>query len=152
MKVKAVKIEVERYEGRTHECVKAEVNGPNVWEEANALLGRWSRTAPKCGGYDKCGFKVTYEDGDTYEGRYDLVGTEWPSLERHMRAHVGCYSGREKPSHLKEADYRRFLKPYEADGHCAKLAAFMDRYEIGAEVSRDMSPHESFLLSMGVEA
>jgi hypothetical protein len=151
MKVRATKIVVTRAEGRVHECVTETLEGGNVWEKANATLGRWSRTAPGApgkpgGGYDKCDFTVTYEDGEEYEGRYDLRGDEWPSLENHMAAFLGCYSGRMKPAHMKQADYERFLKYHELEGHCAQYAKFMDTYEVGPQ---PQNAQERFLEELG---
>lgn len=157
MKKKAIEIELHRAEGRHEECIKVRCTAEKAtttgydgkeaerpyytgtwatdpWTRANAVLASWSHTAPKTGGYDKCDFKVTYEDGETYEGRYDLTHMDrdgYPSIEKHMTSFIGCYSGRRKPAHLKDADYRRFLAFYEKDGTCESYAKFEDAYEIG---------------------
>jgi hypothetical protein len=58
-----------------------------TWAEANAILRSWARTAPGPGqGYHKCDFTVTWADGETYNGRYDLEGreTETADLEAHI--------------------------------------------------------------------
>jgi hypothetical protein len=51
----------------------AEVGKPvtvGSYEEANKILHRWAQSAPKeGGGYDKVDFKVTFTDGEEYEGR-----------------------------------------------------------------------------------
>lgn len=154
---KAIKIEIERAEGRTEECIKVECTAreatttgyhgrrgirgypvgtwaTDVWTRANAILASWSHTAPRSGGYDKCDFKVTYEDGEEYEGRYDLTHMSvdgYPSLERHMGSFLGCISGRRKPAHMKTVDYERYLVPYRANGTSENAAKFMDEYEMG---------------------
>ncbi len=63
-------IVLERAEGPTAECVEVKVAS---WHDAGWQLARWARTAPEPrGGYDKVDFRVTWADGETYEGRYDL--------------------------------------------------------------------------------
>jgi len=41
-------------------------------KEFNRELVRNSFNAPKSGGYDKHGFKITWKDGNTYTGRIDV--------------------------------------------------------------------------------
>ena len=61
--IKAIKIWLHRAEGKED---FATVEGEDVWFEAQNVLRRWGRTAPKPGGgYDKTDFKVTFEDGET---------------------------------------------------------------------------------------
>lgn len=143
---KAVKITIERYEGRHHECGKPQTfEGEGCWSKANAMLGAWSRTAPKTGGYDKCGFKVEYEDGETYEGRYDLTGNEWPSIERHMREFLTFYSGERCPGHLKPEQYARYIASLDPKD-IADTKAFLAGYEVGPAPK---SPQASYLEAMG---
>lgn len=155
MKKRATTIELERCEGRITECTTTTVTGPEVWEKANAVLSRWSRTAPKGGGYNKCAFVVTYEDGETYSGRYDLVhfSEERANLERHMREFCETYSGRRKPAHMKVADYERFIGFYHDRGTCEEYARFLDGYDIGGEsVAPSEKPAmESYLEFLGAE-
>lgn len=133
---KAVSIKLHRAEGMIHEIETVELKGDGCWKAAWSILFRWSGTAPRNGGYDKCDFTVTYEDGETYNGRYDLVHflKEGPNLERHIRDHVECYSGRKVPVHYageKRADWDRYFA--SVDEETKKSAAdFLDNYEIGA--------------------
>lgn len=154
---KAVKIEILRAEGRHDECIKVACTAEkaittgyhgesyerlywiatwatDVWSRANAILASWSHTAPESGAYDKCDFKVTYEDGEEYEGRFDLQRMSrggYPSIDEHMNAFLACMSGQRKPAHIKPADYERYLAPYRKDGTCERTAKFMTEYEIG---------------------
>lgn len=151
---KAIKIWINRAEGRTDECFAVEVTNEGVtkdgkpywlsnffgqarediWTRANSVLAGWSHTAPKSGGYDKCDFKVTYEDGETYEGRYDLTHMSrdgYPHLDRHMLDFLGCISGRKKPGHISDENYTRLLKGYEERGLVKSAGEFLDTYEIG---------------------
>jgi hypothetical protein len=65
------KIELYRAEGPVDRLRKA---GPFTdWALADGQLSRWAHTAPEPGnGYHKVDFKITWVDGETYEGRYDM--------------------------------------------------------------------------------
>lgn len=134
-KIKAVSITIERAEGRKDECVTVKVSGPEVWSAANAVLWRWSHTAPKGGAYNKCDFTVEYEDGEKYEGRYDLHHFEYeaPDLAKHMRRHCGVYAGRLIPGWVKEEDVEQFKAHIREVGKQEQYCGFLDRYEIGNE-------------------
>jgi hypothetical protein len=79
---------------------------------ANALLHAWSETAPARGGYNKCDFSITWADGSTYSGRYDLKhhSIEPASLTQHMTDQAEFYTGKFCPLHMKQTDYDRFLQ------------------------------------------
>jgi len=100
MKVTSVKLA--RVEGFEDECVTVVV--PTL-EEASRVLGRWARTAPEGGCYDKCDFAVTWADGEKYEGRVDLehkhVGGY--DLLGHMRDFAGFLAGVLKPAWMDDA-------------------------------------------------
>jgi hypothetical protein len=140
MKKRAIEIWVRRAEGRASECIELTLKGGDgyaeVWARADSVLQRWSRTAPDSGGYDKCDFRILYEDGETYEGRYDLQRHESVSIATHMLSFLECYSGRKKPGHMKEADYRRLLAYHEKEGHLASYGRFLDEYEVGPTLER----------------
>lgn len=97
---------------------KAPPSFPSL-EAANSFLTELAQTAPgPRGGYDKTAFRVTWQDGETYEGRYDLhhalCRQENPNgqidLGDHMRSFLEFYSGDRKPAHMRQADYEDCLK------------------------------------------
>jgi hypothetical protein len=96
-KVQVKTITITRAEGLASECDKPET--ATSWAHANAILFKWSRTAPRTGGYDKCDFKIVFDDGREYEGRYDLqhFSVEHPNLSRHVKSFVSFLAG-ELPS------------------------------------------------------
>lgn len=113
---KATEIRLRRAEGPTRLCDGWHgFKGPDVWGQARAWLWAASSTAPRTGGYDKIDFVVTWEDGETYTGVYDLthpsVGGA-PSLPTHMRAFLRFYAGEVCPPHLTRAQY---------EGHLARV-------------------------------
>jgi hypothetical protein len=67
---KVTNVRLMRAEGPSHLCRK-ERNVPSL-KEATWIIHDWATTAPKDGCYDKVDFTVTWEDGETYEGRFDM--------------------------------------------------------------------------------
>lgn len=120
MKTKAIAITLDRWEGPTDLCGKREVESPDVWAKADRILFEWRMTAPGPGkGYNKVGFVVRYEDGETYSGRYDLKKHETPDLAGHIRAFCRFAS----------SDRAEWV-PLEGR---QQFAAFLERYEVGSE-------------------
>ena len=105
----ALSITITRAEGSADECGKPETVAS--FADADAVLMRWSETAPATGGYDKCDFSITWPDGGTYRGRYDLKhhSAEQPSLTRHMVDLAEFYTGQNQPEHMTAADYQQHL-------------------------------------------
>ena len=102
-KIKIVEIVIDRAEGPRAYCGKKTVE---TIDEANKLLRQHARTAPKTGqGYDKCDFVITFADGETYDGRFDLQSDGLPYLEDHIHDFLMCYSGLRKPRRWTEAEY-----------------------------------------------
>lgn len=133
-KVAAVSILLNRAEGPTAECgevLLTATRSASAWDRASAMLRAWSHTAPKKGGgYDKCDFTVTFADGETYKGRYDLhhMEVEMPDLAKHLRGELEFYTGDHKPAHLSDADYAR-VRDYS--GHSPEeFRAYLAAYDI----------------------
>ena len=134
--IPAVKIEITRAEGPHEEVGKPEVCTREayfgIWDCADRILIRWSHTAPKAGGYDKCDFTVTWEDGETYNGRYDLKhhAVEFPNLAKHVydfaMFHAGLWS-----SWMTEEQYRDFLNRPDLMEAIPKFQHFLQTYELG---------------------
>ena len=105
-------IELDRAEGPTHLCGKVIVSD---FASANLRLATWALTAPKSGkGYNKIDFKVTWEDGETYEGRYDLNqevedDEKGQDLARHIRHHLYFICHKPQCEYFKD-DYSALLK------------------------------------------
>lgn len=92
-----------------------EVVTVNDWPAATVLLLRWSTTAPKSGGYDKHDFIITFQDGETYEGRYDLKHhtVEWPNLKRHVVSFVKFMAGLHQPIYMSAKDYEAYVNRHD---------------------------------------
>ena len=117
-KVKIAKVVVVRGEGPSNECNKPkEFVGVDAMFDAQMQMQKWSYTAPKNGGYDKCDFTITFEDGYVYKGRYDLTGSgrdsDEDSIRTHVIRHVEFIAGKRRPSHLNDQQYAGIMKRYE---------------------------------------
>lgn len=125
-RVKVQEITIERAEGLIEECKAVTVKDYN---EANAVLMSMSATAPANGGYDKCDFWITFENGRTYEGRYDLKhhSVEIPDLAAHVRDFVRYSSGIDCPDHMTEESWREFLNATQ-QYNPGSMEAFADLY------------------------
>lgn len=106
----ALSIRLERWEGLVDECGQPETVGS--FAEADAVLLRWSDTAPEHGGYNKCGFVITWPDGDTHTDRFDLVHhrRERPSLRDHISGQAEFWLGTGCPMHMGEQEYRQAIE------------------------------------------
>lgn len=120
----ALSIRLERWEGLSDECGQPVTVAS--FAEADALLMRWSETAPAAGGYNKCGYLVTWPDGKTYSGRYDLVHhtREKPSLCDDMASGAEYQLGKRCPLHMSEARYFEQVSSVSEE-HAAKAAALL---------------------------
>lgn len=146
--IKATKIELDRWEGRTSEVGKEVVEGGDVWAKANAVLLRWSLTAPeRHGGCHKMAFEVTYEDGHTYGGRMELRRHEPPRIDEHMRRYCEVHTGRHRLPGWSEERYREYLRIVKPEAHEA-FTTMLEKYEIGRTES-ETSSHEAWLEAMG---
>lgn len=70
-------------------CVMGPFEGPECWAHANRAL---RLIPPPTLGYYKTDFVVTWADGNTYEGRYD-IGDDAPTLEQHIIDHLTYFVG-----------------------------------------------------------
>lgn len=96
----------------------------------------WGGSAPEQGmGYDKCDFKVKWDNGLEYEGRFDLQkgGTDgresfWYSLKNRLEA----YSLRVRPARFKDAHWENFKKQMIAEGAAEFCGKVLDECEVAA--------------------
>lgn len=131
-KAQPTSIRLNRGEGPCHECNKPRTVA--TFREATAILQSWALTAPKGGGYDKCDFTVSYDNGDTYSGRFDLTNDHRIGaflLEGHMTSMVRFYSGRGRPPHMTEERYRAYLACEHIKEPAREYAEFGDKCQIG---------------------
>lgn len=129
-------ITLTRAEGPSAECDKPQaVTG---WQEADMVLKRWAETAPKdCQTYDKCDFTITYSDGETYTGRYDLKNwlCEFPDLGKHVRDFVTFHAGQRKPAWMSDEQYQRVMNMPHIQELKPEFERFLKDYEIPGVVS-----------------
>lgn len=85
--------------------------------EANSYLQDMALTAPANGGYHKVDFKVTFEDEETYTGRYDLKQEDMTKgdIADHMRSFVRFNTGQSCPAHMTPEQYEEFISQCKID-------------------------------------
>jgi hypothetical protein len=128
-KIQAVKFELARAEGPSKECGPAQP--VSTWAAADAILRQWARTAPDEGhGYDKCGFTVTWSDGETYTGRYDLKRHDMGFtnlLAYHIKGFLNFHTGTHQPHWMTTSQYTQALQGVNQ----SEYVDFLAKYEIG---------------------
>ena len=137
-----------RAEGPTAECGDVTVSS---YDDADRVLQSWARTAPDTGGYDKCDFRITFADGETYEGRYDLKRHDTAhtgQLQRHVRQFCRFYAGLWRPVHITPEYYERDI--IGDTEQCASFKRFLDTYDLGD--GHDESDLDATLLGYAVES
>jgi len=131
--IKPALIEIIRVEGPSALCGK--VQTATSWHEADMILRANAATAPKGGGYDKHDFKVTFADGQTYSGRYDLKhwSEEHPDLARHVRAFIRYLAGHAPTWMTDRPDVMKcYLKDREANvDEVEEAKRWLETYDLG---------------------
>lgn len=155
--VPVASIKLHRAEG-PHELLRNGLGEAHMasFREADRVLSGWGYSAPKEGGYDKVDFTVTWADGNTYKGRYDLhypgrpndEGRTYPDLAKHIRDFVTFSTGMAKPHWMSEKDYRAVLA---RDPTWAQEAVrFLQTYRIADRpIHPTMVPAEGGMESFG---
>ena len=123
-KIKATRITLDRAEGPVALCVKRELTGQHVFAQADRVLAQWWKTAPHLG-YHKVDFTIHYEDGEVYQGRYDL-GEDHLALGRHIHDFCLVMSGMESRPWIPVIVQLRYLM----DPENQKYGYFIDNYEV----------------------
>ncbi len=114
-----------------------EFTGPGCWAAFDACKRRaveMRRAAGlSSGGYDKTKFVVTFADGHTYGGRYDIAcnGHDGTTLEQHILSHATFYTGMRCPAHMTAEHYAEVVAQ---DGRADEWRDFLTRYRIGRRV------------------
>lgn len=124
--VKLKSIVLHRAEGPTTDCGEVTVDS---FFAAQTQLRRWSRTAPKGGGYDKVDVLIEWQDGSQYGLRYDMVRDcidrdgRTLALDDEVRACLRFRAGRWCPPHMTQKKYQDYLAETNGDGQFAALCA-----------------------------
>lgn len=89
----------------------------NTFQEAEQLIKKAAKNAPDNGAYDKTKFLITWSDGQTYEGRIDIIYSDMfkaQPLKDHIQSFAN-YVINSKESFYSEEDkqgYKEFLETY----------------------------------------
>lgn len=100
-------IRLRRAEGPTCECVEVNLS---TFAEVDRQIRKWAVSAPKGGGYDKVDFLVKWDNGDSYDGRFDMKRdhvTGGHFLQDQIRQHLRFITGDYCPPHMTAEQYGR---------------------------------------------
>lgn len=128
-KIQVESVTVSRAEGPTKDLGERTAS---TLEAADAILRRWSRTAPEEGH----GFKITWQDGEVYNGRYDLEredGTKKNLIGEHVQQFLTFHAGYWCPSHLTKEAYADYLEKTgfgEGSENRAMAKKLLEEYEL----------------------
>ncbi len=104
------------------------------WFAADSLLFKIAKGSPSGRSCLKTDFRITFEDGSTYKGRYEVrnLRVEFPELRAHVQDFVRYSSGIDCPEHMTESDWREYLNATEkyAPGAVAQYRELYENYEI----------------------
>lgn len=133
-KVSVAEVRMERAEGPVDECVEVVLEGPDALDKAQEVFRKWSKSAPEPGGgYDKCDFVVTFEDGETYSGRYDLQNTglndSGETVRGQMKSFIGFLAGTVRPGWVSDDQWFMICAEKEGNGQAAGAREFLAKYE-----------------------
>jgi hypothetical protein len=131
-KIAVYEIIVDRAEGPAADCGSSTFR---TWTDAESHLLGICRSQPAGRhGYDKCDFCITYQDGQTYEGRYDSAhprsNAYSGTLADHIRNNLLFLAGERCPPHMTPGEYAATVQRY---GKVEAARAFLAAYEIGAD-------------------
>lgn len=125
-KITATKIEITFSEAGEQFC-----GSFDSWAGVDCRLIAMHLKAPTGGSYHKTDFKITWSDGEIYEGRIDVDGNELPDLAAHIREFCELYSGRRAPSHSTPEKWARFVAEMTTAENRASCAAVLDQCQLG---------------------
>lgn len=154
-KKEVCKIEIHRAEGLTEECapVTLEIgraptgrfsgygtqgDSLSLWVTAQLILGEMGQTAPTAeeGGYDKTDFTITWEDGETYKGRFDLIrggiNDGGDTLWEQVAHFLGSLAGTRRPSWMSDEQWDKAQRLCREDQRNEALK-FLEEYQIGPQ-------------------
>lgn len=128
------KIEVQSVELLYSENSDSYLGDYESFAAADDALRCMAWSAPENGTYHKTGYKVTFKDGESYEGRICLKrhDTEHPTIIQYsMRAFVDFHAGRLCPGHMNAEEYERILSFYDSSESSNRkgFGEFRDRYD-----------------------
>jgi hypothetical protein len=111
-KIPVTAVYLHRAEGLTKEIETLTVHSLN---EADEVLRRWARTAPRDGSVHKTDFQIKWADGQTYSGHYGLKRDDTLKsnlIGSHIQHELAFYAGIFCPQHLSRKEYETVLNRF----------------------------------------
>lgn len=118
-----------------------------TWAEANAAIREIAVGKNPGSGYDKTKYLVTWQDGETWEGRCDVTWDmqfDTAPLSEWLQSFAAHIAGREKARHQSAEEYQQFLVMNEKNnpGMAAGCARILDKYDVGPKSVKDSGAHQ----------
>lgn len=110
------------------------------WQAVNDTLWQIALDNDKdgyTGCYAKTKFRLTWADGETYEGRLDVNTKEDYDLGQHILDHLNFYGGLHCPAHWNEEEYQRFI---HNDNNPQEYIDYLNKYEIVTGTTPRIAP------------
>lgn len=102
---------------------------------ANKAVREMAYYRTEGGGYDKTNFQITWDNGDTYEGRIDVdhnMRTEQRPLTNHVVSHLKFLAGTHpKPKHVKTEEEWQQHMARNSPEHKAEAIAMLRDFDLG---------------------
>lgn len=124
-----------------------EFRGPAAWSAAHAALAALCHDAPQTGGYHKCDAAIEWENGDSYEYRFDAQHPatpggqgDTPDLARHIVERLHFLEGAARPLHMTRDEYRQYLADSRASETAAELRAQLERCAFPLDLAPPVQP------------
>jgi hypothetical protein len=125
--IKIKSIWLNRAEGPHIECYDLTVAN---MKQANDVLTKWSKTAPIDGSIDKVDFRISWENGNIYEGTYGLQSNKvvQPNLAKHVIDFIAFHIGLHTPKHLTAIQHKEYLQRSMTEDDTAKMWELFTEY------------------------
>ena len=138
-------IVITRREGLTSECLSSTHTS---WSDAEKRIASICTTSPVDGGYNKTDFVITWNDDETYEGRYDAIHSDSPAhegtLKKHCLDHLTFGAGLRRPDWMTEIQYEEQIQ--RNPDRVKESTAFLKKYsfEDAPQPERVITPEQVY--------
>ncbi len=100
------------------------------WNEFNDTLAKIAVQHGGSLGYSKTKFLLTWNDGETYEGRLDVNAEDDLNVEQHILDHLTFYTGERCPDHMTEQEYKSYIDSIVTVEEQKGSREYLNRYNI----------------------
>lgn len=132
LKIQAAKVEITFSEESRFAPETFEANGDTaqLWRDVDFHTFQIGQTR-RNGGYAKTAFRITFADGEVYQGQLDAHPGN-TSIRAHARRFMEVHTGRDVPSDPEQLNRRvAYLRACVKPADRATMERFLDHYDFG---------------------